>query len=170
MSLTPETKREPFPLDRRGKRTVRRLRSPGLHSRTGRMQSIADPLRVDRLRGRKGQDTPQRAGWRTVSVCGGQGCRSYARSSYPSLLCDEASLEHPAVHDLPLIAAASKREKIGPFAPQCFELADTGVRPAIRDGGQAFAHFLQYETAGLILSHDLMDLVGGIEKWNGAFR
>jgi len=62
------------------------------------------------------------------------------------------------MHDLPLIAAAPKREQFGFFASQGFELADTSIRTAIRDGRQAFAHFLQDESAGLILGHDNMGL------------
>ena len=71
------------------------------------------------------------------------------------------------MHDLPLISAAAKCEQFGLLAPQRFELADAGVRAAIRDGGQAFAHFLQYETAGLVLSHDTMSLARRRIKGNG---
>lgn len=71
------------------------------------------------------------------------------------------------MHDLPLIAAAPKREQLRSLAPQSFELADAGVRAAIRDGGQAFTHFLQYETAGLILGHDMMNLARRRVKGNG---
>lgn len=77
----------------------------------------------------------------------------------PALLRDEAGFEHPAMDDLPLIGAAAEGEKFRSFAPQRLEFADPRIGPAIGDGRQAFAHFLNDESAGFVLSHRAMIII-----------
>lgn len=105
-----------------------------------------------RLKERDGEPVEQAVGQRSRRGYGPTRCK-------PVLLRDEARFEHPAMDDLPLIGAAAEGEKFGSFAPQRLELADPRIGPAIGDMSQAFAHFLNDESAGFVLSHRAMIII-----------